>query len=409
MDANVTALLVDALHDTMGDMVWGSNYGQVLGLFGKEDENGKAVAVSIDVNFGGGQGGNYSQAKTNSSLVKRVQFLVPFYKGYGISTVPLDDNNLTKGPASAAVLLVDESQKAINAAKNGLDVLLSSDGYGTRGLIVVATNTAGSTWTCTFATGSETRRFWPGMVLTQKDTPSGTLQAGTGTVTAVQTQLKKITLTAAGGFTPANGYALGQQGDQATGSTFTTYPGLKVWFPPAASRPAAALYGVTRTENEQKLAGSYLDGTNMSVLEGILQLEAQIANVPGAKPNTLLMSTTTKAKVMSDCQTQKRYVETREVQGSDINVFFKVISIQGVSGMLDIVESSNWDDNLVAILDRDDLKIAAPGKMPIRPINSNGSPIVEDPEQDACIIRFRSQAAVFPRNPGFHGMLTVRA
>src|SRR5678815_2961081 len=217
MDTSTEALLVDAMHDTLGDMVWGSKYGQVYGLIKKIEENGNGVAVSVDVNFGGGGGANYANAKTNSSLVKRVQFLVPFFKGYGISTVPLDDNNLTKGPQSAAVLLVDESQKAIDMAKNGMDVYLCSDGYGTRG---IASTTVTAT-TIVFTTQSAARRFWPGMVITQKDTPAGTLQAGTGTVTKVDVANKKITFTAAGGFTPTAGYAVGQQGDQASGSDFT--------------------------------------------------------------------------------------------------------------------------------------------------------------------------------------------
>jgi len=413
LDSNVEALLVPALHDTLGDMVWGSKYGQVLGLFNKKDEAGSAVAVSVDVNFGGGGGANYDNAKTNSSLVKRVQFLVPFYKNYGISTVPLDQNELTKGPESAAVLLVDESQKAIDMTKNGQDVMLCSDGYGTRG---IASSTVTAT-TIVLTTQSSARRFWPGMVITQKDTPSGTLQAGTATITKVDVAAKKLTFTTAGGFTPTAGYAIGQQGDQATGSAFTTYPGLKAWIPPYDQRPVSGTFlGVARDQYEQRLAGSYLDGRKMSVLEGILQLEAQIATVPGAMVDTALLSTTTKAKVMSDCQTQKRYVETVEVagrslkgaRGEDITVFYKVVQIQGNSGMIMLLDSANWDDDQVFVGDSSDLYIAAPGMMPVKPVNSNGSPIVEDPNQDACLVRFRGQAAVYPNNPGFHGMLTVR-
>jgi hypothetical protein len=410
-DTAVNDLLIPSLHEGLADMTWGSRYGAIFGLMQKSDESGSSHAVVIDLSFGGGQSADYATALANTSLVNRAQFLVTPFKGYGLSRVPLDQNQFTKGPESAAVLLMDESEKAINSAKNGMDVALASDGYGTLGVIVTPTNTSGSTWTVTFALQSEVLRFRPNMVVTQKDTAAGTLQVGTGLITNVNVGTKTITLTARSSFTPTATYFMGQSGTQATGTAFTTYPGIPVWIPPAASRPVSAttLYGVDRSVDEQKLAGSYLDGTAGTILEGVLTLEAQIANVPGAMPDTLLMSTNNKAKILSDCQTQKRYVETREIQGPGITVYFKTVSIQGVTGLLDIVESSNWPDNLVAVLDRSTWFISSPGNTPIRPINSNGSPIVEDPASDTCITRFRSQAFIYCTAPGHNGMLTVRA
>jgi hypothetical protein len=409
-DNNVLDLLIPALSEGLPDMTWGSRYGALFGLMEKADEAGTSVAVVVDLSFGGGQSADYATALANTSLVNRAQFLVTPFKGYGLSRVPLSQNEFTKGPESAAVLLMDESEKAINSAKNGMDVALASDGFGTLAKIVTPTNTSGSTWTITFNLQSEILRLRPNMVITQKDTPTGTLQAGTGKITNVNVGTKTATLTASGGFTPTATYVIGQQGTQATGTAFTTYPGIQAWIPAAASRPVAStsFYGVDRSVDEQKLAGNYFDGTAGTILEGVLTLEAMIANVPGAAPNMLVMTPQNKAKILSDCQTQRRYVENGEVKGPDIDVYFKVVRIQGVTGMLNIVESSNWDDDKVAVLDSSTWYIASPGNQPIKPINSNGSPIVEDPGDDSCVVRFRSAGFVYCKAPGHNGMLTVR-
>jgi hypothetical protein len=410
-DTAVNDLLIPSLHEGLADMTWGSRYGAIFGLMQKSDESGSSHAVVIDLSFGGGQSADYATALANTSLVNRAQFLVTPFKGYGLSRVPLDQNQFTKGPESAAVLLMDESEKAINSAKNSMDVALASDGYGTLGVITVVDASSAPVYIITFGKQSEILKLRPNMVVTQKDTPAGTLSVGTGLITNVNVGTKKATLTARSSFVPVVGYSVGQSGTQATGTAFTTYPGIPVWIPPAANRPVSAttLYGVDRSVDEQKLAGSYFDGTAGTILDGILTLEAQIANVPGAMPDTLIMSTNNKAKVLMDCQTQKRYVETREIQGPGITVFFKTVSVQGVTGLLDIVESSNWPDDLVAVLDRSTWFISSPGNVPIRPINSNGSPIVEDPASDTCITRFRSQAFIYCTAPGHNGMLTVRS
>jgi hypothetical protein len=411
LDPNAEALFVDKLAETLPDMTWGTRYGVLFGLVSKQEENGKAVAQSIDVDLGPGGSATYEDAYDAAALTKRVQFLIPFFTEYGIASIPGTDNNLSKGPASAANLLLDESQKAINIAKGAADVDMFSDGYGTIATIVTPTNTSGSTWTVTFRMQSEILRFRPNMRITQKDTPSGTLAVGYGVVTNVNQGLKRITLTAVSGFTPTTGYVVGVRGSQATGTTFTTVPGLPAWIPPAASRPVSntAFLNVDRSENEQKLAGSYYDGTADTILDGVLKTEAQIANVPGANPDTVVLSTANKARVLADCQTQKRYVETRDVKGADIDVYFRVVSIQGVTGMLNLVESSNCPDDQIWVLDSSDMCLGAPNKTPIKGVNNNGSPVIDDPAHDRTLVRFRFQAAFWPRTPGNHGCLTVRA
>ncbi|HUG50895.1 MAG TPA: hypothetical protein VLZ78_07855 [Terrimesophilobacter sp.] len=415
---DVLDLLVPSLHDSLTDMTWGeSNYGALVGLFRKGTEDGSVHALTQDVNFGGGASATYTDAYNNSTLTVRVQWQFQPFKTYSITTIPLDQDAFTKGPHSAARLLFDESQKCMNQARNQLDVALAGDGYGTLGTIVTPTNTTGSTWTITFATLAEVLKFEPGKIYTSKATAAGaSLEAGTFAVTNVQPGIKTITGTSTG-MTPTAGHVMGLKGTQKASTAFSVWPGIPAIIPPAANRPVSAttFMNVDRSVSEQKLAGSYLDWTGGGdILQGVLQLESQIANVPGAKPDTLVSSFTNKAKIMASAQTQNRFMTAERVKVPDlaegIDIYYSVIRIHGTAGgALDIVCSSNWSDTLLAVLDRSTWHIDSPSGNPILGVGSQGNPIVETPLDDACLCRYRVAAFVYTDAAGNNGMLTVSA
>jgi hypothetical protein len=187
------------------------------------------------------------------------------------------------------------------------------------------------------------------------------------------------------------------------------WPGIPGWIPPAASRPVTGtFFGVTRATSEQKLAGAYLDGSNLGILEGINQLAYGIADIPGANPNLCVMAFSTLGKIEAQLQTERRYVEST-VKGPGIDVFFRTIRINGPTGPMDLVGSSNWDPGLVAVLTKESWVLASPGNKPFVPATANGNPVVEVPGDDTAVAKYRSQGIVYCDAPGHNGMLTVRA
>ena len=137
--------------------------------------------------------------------------------------------------------------------------------------------------------------------------------------------------------------------------------------PPAASRPVSstAFFNVDRSINETKLAGLYLAQPGLGALEGINQLGHAIADIPGAQPNLAVMSFKTRGKIVAQLQTEKRYTEGN-VKGPGINVFYKTVTITGPAGNMELVTSSNWDEDKIAsrLLD---LVVASPGNKPFVP------------------------------------------
>jgi hypothetical protein len=239
---------------------------------------------------------------------------------------------------------------------------------------------------------------------------AGSLDTGTFTVTNVSTATKKITVVESGTWTPTDTHVIGLQGTMAASTSPVVWPGIPGWIPPAASRPVSSglFFGVDRSVNETKLAGLYLDGTAMGILEGINQLAYAIADVPGAKPDLVLCAFKTLGKINAILQTQHRYVEST-VKGSGIDVFYKSVKINGPTGDMDILGSSNWAETLVAVLDKSTWVCGSPGNKPFVPASASGNPIVEVPGDDTAVAKYRTQAIVWCEAPGRNGMLTIKA
>jgi hypothetical protein len=407
-NTNVDNLLRNDLELAYEDMAFGGNYMAVVGLMKKEDKNGDAIKVPLKQDIGAGQGTVAATAYANATLATRQAFVVTPFKTYGMSIVPLDQDAWTKGDNSVVDLLLDESKTAMDSAKRQTDAALCSDGYGTLGTI---SSHAGTTpnFTVVLTLASSINRFSVGQILSSAAVAaSGGLDSGTATVAAINAATKTLSLTAAGGWTPTDTHVLGTQGTLLSNGSFTIWPGIPAWIPPAASRPAAALFGVTRTNDERRLAGNYLDNAGNGILEGINTLAYQIADVPGSNPDLIVCSYSTLAKINAKLQTERRYVE-EETKGVDIDVYYKTVVIQGPKGPMNIVASSNWDNNLVAVLDKSTWVMGAPGNKPFVPATSTGSPVVEIPGADSVVVQYRAQAAVYCVAPGYNGMLTIKA
>lgn len=405
-NSNVDALLRQDLDSTYTDMAFGDNLSAIIGMFKKKDQNGDGIKVPLKASFGAGQGATAATAYANASLANRYAFSVTPFKLYGESIIDLSQSIFTNGSDNSVVdLLMDESKTAMDNAKSQVDQALAGDGSGTLGTI----SSNSGTYTLVLTSASDINNFSVGQVLVSKATAfAASLDTGSFTVTNVIASTSSITVTANGGWTPTNTHVIGVQGTMAASTAFVTWPGIPGWIPPIASRPtsATAFYGVDRSVEEQKLSGSALDGTGMEVMEGINKLAHIVANVPGARPDMILLSYATLGKMQADLQTAARYVD---VKGKDIEVFYKALEINGPAGPMYCLPSSHWKDNLVGVLSSDSWTLGSPGNKPFQPATSTGSPIVEIPGLDQAVAQYRAAGFVYCDAPGHNGMLTITA
>lgn len=406
-NTNVDSLLRQDLDSTYTDMAFGDNLSALIGMFKKKDQSGDGVKVPLKASFGAGQGASAATAYANAGLANRYAFNVTPFKLYGQSIIDLSQDIFTRGNDNSVVdLLMDESKTAMDNAKNQVDQALSQDGSGTLGTIKTATNTSGSSWTLVLTQASDINNFQANQVLVSKATAfAGSLDAGTMVVNNVLASTSSIIVTVTG-LTPTATHVIGVSGTMSASTSFVQWPGIPAWIPPFASRPVAstAFFGQDRSVEEQRLAGSALDGTGMGVLEGINKLAHIVANVPGASPDLVAMSFNTLGKVQADLQTAARYVD---VKGKDIEVFYKALEINGPRGPMYCLPSSHWQDGLVGVLSSDSWTLGSPGNKPFAPATSTGSPIVEIPGLDQAVAQYRAAGFVYCDSPGHNGMLTI--
>jgi hypothetical protein len=409
-DDNVLTLLRDDLDMSYEDMSFGDQLSAIFGLFKKKDMSGDGVKVPFKGSVGGGQGGTAATAYANATLANRYAYdVVPPFKCYGESIIDLSQSVFTEGKENSVVdELMDESKTAMDAAKIQLDAALCSDGSGKLGKISTATNTSGTTWDLVLTMASDINHFFPNQVLVAKATPfAAALQTGSLLVTAVKASSNTITVTAQGGATPTATHVIGLQGTMAASTAIVTFAGIPAFIPPipaGGTRTLSTLFGLNQALDERRCAGSALDGSGMSILEGINKLAHMVAQVPGARPDMLPCSFATLGKVQADLGTQARYVD---VKGNGIDVFYKLLTINGPTGPMYFVPSANWADDLVGVLTSDSWTLGAPGNKPFRPATSNGNPIVDIPGLDKAVAQYRCAAFAYTDAPGENGMLTI--
>lgn len=411
LSTGVIELVRDALDETYEDMAFGSEYMRLISLMNQGSNVGAAVEVPLKQDRGAGSSADAPTAYANATLATRKKFLVPYYKCYGFSNIPLDQDNLTRNENAVAALLLDESKTAMENAQAQMDVALGGIGYGELNFSGngTCTNTSGSTWTIALSTLSEALRFREKQVLVQKtNLTDGTLNAGTATVQAIDVSAKLLTITANGGFTPVAARFLGEQGTMIASASPSIWPGILGIIPPAGSRPVGgeSFCGIDRSKSPLKLAGAYLDGTQMSILEGTNQLDHMIANVPGSKVDTLVCSYQTRGKLVSAIQAKRLYVEERSIPNA-YNINVPVTTINGAKGDIDIVASSNWPDTYISLLTRKSWKAEGRNGKMFQPATSNGVPIVEVPGDDVAVAKYRGQAFIYTTAPGHNGTLTI--
>jgi hypothetical protein len=422
---NVDSTLRTDLSKSYEDMAYGGSYAAIIGIFAKDTMSGDSKKIVLKNSLNPGQSASAAQAVLNGQagpnggLAGRQGFTIPPFKCYGVSpSIPLDQAAFTKGDNAVVALLLDESKTAMDSAKMQLDQALASDGSGCT-LQFVSHTGSGPSYTLVLAEKAMVNRALLNGTYQSKATPfAGSFDVGPTAsfqITNITPSTLSITVTASNSWAPTDGHFAGLMGTVQASTAIVTWPGIPAWIVPFASRPISQsdnFFGVNRSVDETKLAGSAKDfSTGGNMLEGILELAMDVADVPGSNPDTILMSYQNKGKIVAFLQTQRRYVEG-EIKGDGIDVFYKTVKISGgPKGDMDLVASSNWSSTLVAVLDKSTWKLYYPEGQPgpFAPASANGNPILEIPGTDTAMAMYRCSAVVGCEAPGFNGMLTVKA
>lgn len=295
------------------------------------DGNNKVIAVQTEAPIGGGFSIGQAQANLGPGLYKN--FLITRIEDFGVARIK--GQALRAAEKSTGALLdlwTREMDGIIHHNTRSAAVNMGRTGTGSRG--VISTGSTVASTAITLATVADVSNFYVGMQV-QASATDGSAIVNAG-AQAIITKVNRVTgvLTCATNWSaqiPAisTGYYLYRSGDGSSGGANLMVSGIQGWIPPSASRPVSATtwFGLDRTSDETRLAGLYLDGTNTSMQEALLEAIA-MAQVEGARVDRVWMHPRDRAVFVKELGAKVTYMKTPvKIPGSNAQAGFKSIEM----------------------------------------------------------------------------------
>ncbi|MEK0431488.1 MAG: hypothetical protein RL139_1292 [Gemmatimonadota bacterium] len=228
------------------------------------------------------------------------------------------------------------------------------DGSGVLGRI---SSGQGST-TITLTVASDAIKFSVGMLLKGVDarTTSATVRSGSARVTAVDPIAGTVSTTGSNWNSQitslaANDYLVraGREVGAVTASTFACPTGFKAWL--EGGTAPASLWGLTRTTNPAKYAGTKLDCANKPLEEALIEA-ATYARVYGSvPPDTLYVHPLDWADLAKTVSSKVQITKT-SFTGSKGGIGFKAIAYDSPHGEITVIDTPFIDRNEAVLCKR---------------------------------------------------------
>jgi hypothetical protein len=373
----------------------------------EKDTNFAGKYYPQPVQFGTTNGyAQFTEAQTNQSPDLLAEFMVPIVRDYAIATIDGATKEATRNDKgafeNAARLRVDG---AINDLMRREAQALYRTGTGTIGRIATGGITAGVITLAESATGIF---FQKGQVLQASSTDGGgTTRAGVGYVIGVDPQSGTVTVSATSGGaagTPS-GWAAGDylypKGDQNSRPT-----GILGWLP-VANRPtpgtSSVFFGVDRSVDPTRLAGVYLDTSDQTIEEGLIDGLSQV-NLFGGTPDYIFVHPTGFRALQKTLQARKTYAET-VIENGEIS--FQAIVIQGDSGPVPVLSDPFCVQGYAFALQMDTWKLFSMGDVPKILTYDDGITMFRTSNNDSLECRVGAYFNLVCNAPGYNGVFKI--
>ena len=295
------------------------------------DGNNKVIAVQTEAPIGGGFSIGQAQANLGPGTYKN--FLITRIEDFGVARIK--GQALRAAEKSTGALLdlwTREMDGIIHHNTRSAAINMGRTGTGSRGSISSGSTVASTA--ITLANIADVSNFYVGMQV-QASATDGSAIVNAGAIATI-TKVNRVTgvLTCATNWSAqipaiATTYFLYRAGDGANGGANVMVSGIQGWIPPSASRAvsATAWFGLDRTSDETRLAGLYLDGTNTSMQEALLEAIA-MAQVEGARIDRVWMHPRDRAVFVKELGAKVTYMKTPvKIPGSNAQAGFKSIEM----------------------------------------------------------------------------------
>jgi hypothetical protein len=251
-----------------------------LALVDKDTEfYGEDKKIAVIHGTGAGRASSMSTARSGSTAHRGKRFSLERVKDYAVGYIDRETMLASEKDKGAIVkAYATEMKSKILLIKKSLALGVTGDGSGAFGRL--DGNPSGGV--ITLRNAEDVINVEVDMILQanpNKTGNSGTIRAGTGTVTAVDRDAGTITYTATGGWSPVDGDYLYAQGDYDAKIT-----GVQAWIPETAPGGSDSFLGVNRSVDPTRLAGIRVTDTAdagdhvEAMIEGLVTMGRHEAN-----------------------------------------------------------------------------------------------------------------------------------
>jgi hypothetical protein len=361
---------------------------------------------------------NFAQAQAAGQITGElsVDFTVPRFNNYhdaSIATETVLSTRDDRGAFTRAVTLVTD-----DALRNlGLDqaIAMYGDGSGTRGNIASTATIASSTLVLSIAdsallfevgmeldlatSATATVKAYGsaghGLYVVGVDRINGTLSIGTtpNPATAAACNINDATN---GIPTAADGDFIFVRGDQGLKMT-----GLQAWVPYNSATLSTPFLGVTRSIDPVRLAGNWLDGSQLSVEDAMIQAATNVKKQSSMGLTHFFMGYSKFAQLL---KSQSAKVVIEEQVNPDIS--FEGVEVLTSSGRVAVIPDRNCPPNRMFGLNLGSWDYIHLGD-PVQVFNYDGNTWLRQPSDDGMEIRFFSLGNLVCRQPAANIVVNV--
>lgn len=373
-----------------------------------------------------GRSATFSSAQTGgqSTSTQAVDFLVPNVTNYQYTTLSSQAILQTKGNRNAFIDAVTiEMDGCLDNLGRDMGGAVYGDGTGVRGTVSSATTLASSQLKLSIA--DQALQFEVGMQLDLCATGTTTPRAyGTAThglyvigvdringILTIGTTQNPQTASACNITDATNGIPTAAVGDGifVTGDENAKITGCAGWLP-YGGPSATSFFGVNRTIDPTRLAGQWLDGTQLSIEDAFIQGTSIVGKqaggmgrnqvshffVPYGKYSQLLRS-----------QAAKTIIDVAIGEGAEPDVSFPGVELMTAQGRVMVLPDNSCPANRMFGLDMETWKFLHVGPDPVSLFDLDGLDMIRTASADGLEIRFYSMGSMVCEKPGSNIVIAV--
>ena len=369
-------------------------------------DTGGTMAIAVQSGApSGGRSATFGDAQANISAGNDERFNITRKTDYQLWQLQNEVIEASSRDVGAIMRVLQNKGDAalLNLSRN-LAAMLYGNGGGARGEI--AAITAGGV--VTLANSSDIVFFERDMKLQAKaddGTGAGAIRAGTDTIASVDRSAGTFTLT---GAAVPGGWVVGdfmfQQGDIANVVT-----GLKGWLPTVAPVAGDAFFGLDRSVDPTRLAGSRFNGIGLPIEEALKRISTLIVR-NGGRPDTVFLNPIDYERLELSLEGRARFeTMTSQVGGKrSASVGFDSMLITTTAGKANVFADVNCPQGTGYMLQMDTWKfhhLKGCPHMITQGAGSGGGRMVNDQDRVEFRSVYRGNLACVA--PGYNGVVQL--